>query len=80
MQRIHFHVCHRNHAVRFPFNLAIQTSSFAQSIAFFQLYVYSKWMTELQQGTENQFLSSLSLLFLGGEQTVFTTESEHHLT
>lgn len=36
-------------------------------------------MTELQRGTANQFLSSLSffLLFLGGEQTLFTTESEH---
>lgn len=53
-----------------------------QRFAIFQLYIYSKWMTELQRGTENQFLSSLSLclLFLGGQQTVFTTESEHHPT
>lgn len=72
--------CHRNHVVRFLFNLAVQTSSFAQRFAFFQLYIYSKWMTELQRGTGNQFLLSLSfsLLFLGGKQTVFTTESEHH--
>lgn len=82
MQRIHSLACHMNHAVRFLFNLAVQTSSFAQRFAFFQLYIYSKWMTELQRGTENQFLSSLSLplLFLGEQQTVFTTESEHHPT
>lgn len=61
MQRVYSLACHRNHAVRFLFNLAVQTSWFAQRFAFFQLCIYSKWMTELQQGTENQFLPSPSL-------------------
>lgn len=66
-------------AVRFHFNLAIQTSVHARLFAFSQLYIYRKWMTELQRATAIQSQHSLPLfVFLARRQTVFTAENEHH--